>query len=281
MSEWTPPGALPGEWRNNVIGVAQVDPTELEAPSINPWIHTRGQQKAIEGVLSKIGWWSCVIVNSRNGRIVDGSMRVQRAIANKQPTVPVLFVDLDEHEERAAIAYHNQIARMVVLDPEVLDDLIVDLSTSDVVMETPDLTGLLEQMAASVNLQPAPLKPGGPPAGDILPPVPARLLEQTPLFTGPAEEFPRPPLQERTMSEPTNVIKLPFGGGLGGVQRDRPKDELIQALMQAINPIIFEHGFGTAGLRIVEEQVGADWAPVAVEIKLIQFTDEELAQLKG
>src|SRR4029079_6222065 len=109
MSDWTPPGHAPDQWADKIVGFDRVDPAQLLAPEGNPWIHAAAQQRALGTVLESVGWWDAVKVNVNTGRVVDGSMRVMRALQKRQNSVPVLYVDLTEAEERAALALHNRI----------------------------------------------------------------------------------------------------------------------------------------------------------------------------
>jgi hypothetical protein len=280
MSDWTPPGHEPYQWADKIVSFHRVDPEELLAPSVNPWIHSAAQQRALETVLDSVGWWDAVKVNINTGRVVDGSMRVLKALQKHQASVPVLYVDLTEDEERAALALHNRIAGMVILDSTALDDLLPELNASDLVMEAVDLGALLDELAASVNLFPLPPPKEGPPALDVLPaiPTPPR-IEQRVLFDGPAADVaPARTNEETPMTTQQNQGKLPFAGGLGGEVRERPDDARIQAMMQALNGAVWLHGFGTTSLQIIEQQQANDWMPIKIVVELVQL-DPDIAQL--
>lgn len=105
-------------WRSRIVGEADVPPDTLTANPANHRRHSARQKKAISAVLDDLGWVSRVIVNRRTGRIVDGHARVAMAIDRKQPTVPVVYVDLDDAEERRALATYDAIGALATSDPE-------------------------------------------------------------------------------------------------------------------------------------------------------------------
>ncbi|MGC8634862.1 MAG: DNA modification methylase [Candidatus Limnocylindrales bacterium] len=93
--------------------------------------HSRAQERALEGALGEVGWVAPVLVNQRSGRLVDGHLRVERALAHGEPAIPVTFVDLSEEEERFALATLDPLAAMAGADPAKLAALLAQVTPDD------------------------------------------------------------------------------------------------------------------------------------------------------
>jgi ParB-like chromosome segregation protein Spo0J len=79
-----------------------------------------------------VGWVATVVVNERTGYVVDGHARIEEALSKHEKTVPVLYVDLTEEEERLVLASLDPIGAMAERDQERLDELLEDLHVDDV-----------------------------------------------------------------------------------------------------------------------------------------------------
>ena len=139
----------PAAWEDRILGYEPaVDPTQLLAHELNARRHPGAQRDALRESLGRVGWVDVVKVNQRTGKVVDGHARVEEAIT-AGATVPVLYVDLDEKEERFVLATLDPISAMADFDSDVLSELL----------ETVDLGGL-DGLASSVWLGCVPV--GGP-----------------------------------------------------------------------------------------------------------------------
>lgn len=118
-------------WRNRILEHGQESPDQLLANPKNWRIHPTNQQKALAGVLREVGWVQEVIVNKRTGFVVDGHLRVALAIGERQPMVPVKYVDLDEAEEAKILATFDPIAALAGADKEQLDALLREVDTGE------------------------------------------------------------------------------------------------------------------------------------------------------
>jgi len=118
-------------WRNRIVGSADVPPGDLVANPRNWRAHPDAQRGALEGVLDEVGWVQQVVVNKRTGFILDGHLRVALALSRKEPTIPVLYVDLDEDEEKLTLATLDPLAAAAETDPEALADLLSDVQTGN------------------------------------------------------------------------------------------------------------------------------------------------------
>ncbi len=120
-----------GEWRSRIVGHGSEAPDQLVANPRNYRTHPKAQQDALEGVLNEVGWVQDVIVNQRTGHVVDGHARIAIAITRQEPTVPVVYVDLDENEEGVILASLDPLAGMAGIDQEKLDQLLAEISVND------------------------------------------------------------------------------------------------------------------------------------------------------
>ena len=118
-----------GTWQSRIVGEGEVDPAELNPHPQNWRVHPDLQAEALEEALDKLGWIQRVVVNKRTGRLIDGHLRVELARRRKEARVPVLYVDLDEEEERLALATLDPLSALAETDAEVLQELLegVDL----------------------------------------------------------------------------------------------------------------------------------------------------------
>jgi DNA modification methylase len=134
--------AAPTPWRNRIVGQGEEDPTQLLAHPLNWRVHTGPQREALRGSLSEVGWVQQVMVNRTTGHVVDGHARIEEAISAGAPTVPVLYVDLSEDEERLVLATLDPIGAMAQADSNRLDELLTELQA-----QSPGLQALLDSLA--------------------------------------------------------------------------------------------------------------------------------------
>lgn len=124
-------------WRNRIVGEGEEPAGQLLANPRNWRIHPSEQQRALEGVLSEVGWVQRVIVNRTTGCVVDGHLRVALALSRSEnEPVPVVYVELTEAEEAEVLATLDPLAAMAATDQQKLEELLADVSSgSDAVNE--------------------------------------------------------------------------------------------------------------------------------------------------
>ena len=86
-----------------------------------------------------------VVVNTTTGRLVDGHLQVELSKAQGQPTIPVVYVELTEDEERVVLATLDPIGAMATADRERLSELLQGI-------DSPGLGGLPEAVARADRL---------------------------------------------------------------------------------------------------------------------------------
>ncbi len=144
-----PPRANRTPWRSRVVGTGTADPASLLPNEANWRSHSRAQERALEGALGEVGWVAPVLVNQRSGRLIDGHLRVARALDHGEPAIPVTFVDLSEEEERFALATLDPLAAMAGADPEKLAALLAEVTPDDEA-----LRGMLADLAHAYGILP-------------------------------------------------------------------------------------------------------------------------------
>jgi DNA modification methylase len=118
-------------WRSRITGSGEEAPDQLLANPANWRIHPKAQQDALAGALDQVGWVGQVLVNQRSGFVVDGHARVALALTRREPTVPVLYVDLDPEEEALVLATLDPIGAMATADTAKLEELLAGITVDD------------------------------------------------------------------------------------------------------------------------------------------------------
>ncbi|TXH02721.1 MAG: hypothetical protein E6R07_14435 [Nevskiaceae bacterium] len=121
----------PDTWRSRIVGEGEISPADLLANPYNFRVHSTEQGRAIDGALDEIGWIQRVIVNRTTGHVVDGHLRVSRALRRNEPTIPVVYVELTENEERIALATLDPIAAMAGTDADLLNELLAQVEATN------------------------------------------------------------------------------------------------------------------------------------------------------
>lgn len=145
-------------WRSRIVGHGEEAPDQLLANPLNFRVHPKAQQDALAGVLDEVGWVQDVIVNQRTGHLIDGHLRVSLAISKDEPMVPVVYVDLDEHEERLILATIDPLSAMAATDSVKLDELLREVITGDAAVQA--MLSDLAESAGILNKPPATEDPG-------------------------------------------------------------------------------------------------------------------------
>lgn len=136
-------------WRTRIVDHGEETPDQLLANPANWRIHPKAQQDALAGVLDQVGWVQDVIVNRRSGHVIDGHLRVALAISRNEPSVPVVYVDLDDDEERLVLAALDPLAAMAATDADALASLLASVATSDAALQA-----MLDGLATRAGLVP-------------------------------------------------------------------------------------------------------------------------------
>jgi len=123
------------KFKSRIVGHEDVPPDQLLANPLNFRVHSKQQQTAMKSMLESIGWLDEIIVNSRTGHVINGHMRVNIAMRDNEPTVPVRYVDLTQEEENLALATFDPISGLASHDKDVLESLLEDTEAPSDILE--------------------------------------------------------------------------------------------------------------------------------------------------
>ena len=132
----TTPNAPATAWRNRIAGSGEEAPDQLLANPGNWRLHPKQQQAALAGALDTVGWVQQVMVNRVTGHIVDGHARVEEALSRGEATVPVLYVELEPHEEDVVLATLDPIGALATRDDERLRMLLAEVEFDSEALRT-------------------------------------------------------------------------------------------------------------------------------------------------
>jgi transcriptional regulator with XRE-family HTH domain len=139
----------PRSWRNRIVRSGDAALSEITANPANWRTHPRLQADALSSVLADVGYVQQVIINARSGRLVDGHLRVELAASHGETSVPAVWVDLSDDEERLILATLDPIGALAETNRDALGALLGDLT------ERADALGaMLEQLSMSAGIVP-------------------------------------------------------------------------------------------------------------------------------
>lgn len=138
MSKSAAAGAL---IKSRIVGHGEEAPDSLLANPFNYRRHPGAQMDVLRGSLGELGWVKGVIVNKRTQHVLDGHARVQLAMEQGLPSIPVDYVDLSAEEEKLALTLLDPSAEMAIHDDDALRALLDDISTDD-----PALLAMLDEL---------------------------------------------------------------------------------------------------------------------------------------
>jgi ParB-like chromosome segregation protein Spo0J len=118
------------QWRSRIVGHGRVSPDSLVPHPLNFRTHPAAQADALRGSLGEVGFIRSVMVNKRNNRVLDGHLRLEEARKSGQVEIDVEYVDLNEEEERLALATIDPLSALAETDPQKLAALIEGVQTS-------------------------------------------------------------------------------------------------------------------------------------------------------
>jgi len=119
------------KFKNRITGSGSINPAKIKTNPLNFRKHPGVQKDAMEGILEEVGWVQNVIVNKTTGRLVDGHLRHEIAIQNKEAKIPVIYVELTEDEERLILATLDPIAELATRDRKLYEQLTSQISTDN------------------------------------------------------------------------------------------------------------------------------------------------------
>ena len=134
-------------FRNRIVGSGEESPAKLLANPKNWRVHSREQERALEGMLDELGWLQTVIVNKTTGHLVDGHLRLELAKKRGERKIPVVYVKLTEAEENLALALLDPLGDLATKDEKRLEKLLQELEPGDA-----ELQALLAKMEDEIGV---------------------------------------------------------------------------------------------------------------------------------
>ncbi len=152
----TSDGAAATTWRNRIVRSGDAALAEIVPNEANWRTHPKLQADALSSVLADVGYVQQVVINERSGRLVDGHLRVALAEQHGEASVPAVWVDLDEDEERLILATLDPLGAMAETNRDALSSLLDGLA------ERNDGLGvMLAGLAAHEGITPPDFQPVG------------------------------------------------------------------------------------------------------------------------
>ena len=140
-------------WSNRILRSGDLAIDDVLFNPFNWRIHPRGQQTALNGALSEVGWVQQVVVNETTGHLIDGHLRVQLAERHSEKVVPAVWVSLSEDEEKLVLASLDPIGAMAATDRQKLSELLLDIETENEGLQEflSELSGELPEIDATAE----------------------------------------------------------------------------------------------------------------------------------
>lgn len=153
-------------WQNLISHRAEVDPLDLRPQLHNFRIHAMNQRQVTTASLDELGHVGDILVNVRSGRIVNGHLRVELALAENQPHVPVTYLDCDEATERIVLAFFDRVGEGAITDAERLQHTLSRITTTNAHLQSSlddwvlAFRGTAQVVSARAEMHPLPHRAG-------------------------------------------------------------------------------------------------------------------------
>lgn len=140
------------QWRSRVVGSGKIKASQVTPHPDNPRKHPVYQREAVAASFGELGQVAPILINQRNGYLVDGEERAWLAL--DQPgdvELDVIYVDLDEDEHLKALAYLDATGALAQYDPERLDRVLQEVNSDSPALQKMlgDIVGKISSLSAS------------------------------------------------------------------------------------------------------------------------------------
>ena len=117
-------------WRSRIVSSGKLPVDQVLFHPLNPKIHPTLQRDTLREIIEHVGYIAPIIVNSRNGYLVDGEERSWLASQIQQETgqvieMEVIYVDLSEEEHEEMLMLFDAVGALAEPDPTRLRELLV------------------------------------------------------------------------------------------------------------------------------------------------------------
>lgn len=142
--------------RDRIRELRRVKASELTPNPKNWRTHPAAQKDALKGILAEVGYVDALLARElEDGSLllIDGHLRAETTPSEE---VPVLILDVDEHEADKILATFDPLAAMAEADSELLDSLLREVST-----ESEAIAKMLDELAQGAGVVPEDEEPSG------------------------------------------------------------------------------------------------------------------------
>ena len=142
-------------YQSRIVNHTKESPSKILANPHNHRLHPDNQSDAVGASLQELGFVKSVVVNKTTGRLLDGHLRLTKAMLAEQydPSykMDVEWVELTEKEELLALALLDRTTDLADIDTVKLDALIRELEYSSeeidkLIAEFADENGLYQEL---------------------------------------------------------------------------------------------------------------------------------------
>lgn len=109
------------------IEVQYLDPKTLNPHPLNPRSHPKRQREIYsafrQGLPNNAKWLGIPLFNKRTGRLLNGHMRVEEAIKEKEPKIPIQIIDVDEKTETYILEHLDAVGYAAGIDQDTIKTL--------------------------------------------------------------------------------------------------------------------------------------------------------------
>jgi len=117
--------------RDRIKELRRVQASQLRPHPKNWRTHPSNQQDALRGMLAEIGYAGALLARELSDgtlELIDGHLRAE---TTPDQEVPVLVLDLDEHEAAKLLALHDPLGTMAKSNNRVLAELLGQVETEN------------------------------------------------------------------------------------------------------------------------------------------------------
>ncbi len=136
--------------KDRIKELRRVKPSEL-VPNPKNWrTHPEAQKNALKGVLAEVGIADAVLAREMPDgalMLIDGHLRAETTSASGDQEIPVLVLDVTEHEADKILLTLDPMAAMAGADSQLLDNIMRDVQT-----ESEAVADLLDKLAQENGL---------------------------------------------------------------------------------------------------------------------------------
>jgi ParB-like chromosome segregation protein Spo0J len=135
--------------RDRIRELRRVKASELRSNARNWRVHPSQQRDALRGILAEVGYAGALLVRELEDgslELIDGHLRAE---TTPDQEVPVLVLDVDEHEAAKILATFDPLSAMAEVDPKQFEELLREIDTGSEWLQQ-----MLSKLAAEAGIIP-------------------------------------------------------------------------------------------------------------------------------